>query len=104
MALIALLPRTAVEPRWRRAFDALTSEQQDAVAPLVLTILLRRAKDRGDLQAVRTILEVALAHHLAEAPAARQGVHFLRRSALLQRLVSAGATEAAECRRTMPAC
>lgn len=85
--LMRRLDRKADEPRWRRAFDALTPGQQDAVAPVLLTTLLRGAKDRGDLREVRTLLEVALGHGLADAPAARQAVDLLRRSALLNSLL-----------------
>jgi hypothetical protein len=86
-ALMGLLDRKTAEPRWRAAFDALSPGQQDAVGPLVLTILLRRAKDHGDLRGIRTALEVALAHGLLELPAVQQAVAFLRRSVLLSRIV-----------------
>jgi hypothetical protein len=82
-----LLAREKGEPRWRAAFDVLSPGQQDALGSLVLTILLRRAKDRGDLRAVRTALELALAYGLAEGPAVQQAVALLRRSASLSRIV-----------------
>jgi hypothetical protein len=87
-ALARLLDRDIAEPRWRAAFDALGPGQQNAVAPLVLTVLLRRAKDRGDLRRMRTVLELALAHELARGPAVQQAVALLRRSASLSRIVS----------------
>jgi hypothetical protein len=92
LALARLLDREISESRWRAAFDALSPRQQDAVGSLVLTILLRRAKDRGDLSKVRTVLELALAHGLAEGPAVRQAVALLRRSASLSRIVARGRT------------
>jgi hypothetical protein len=88
LALARLLDRDIAEPRWRAAFDALGPGQQNAVAPLVVTVLLRRAKDRGDLRRVRTVLELALTHGLAEGPAVQQAVALLRRSAFLSRIVS----------------
>jgi hypothetical protein len=87
LALMRLIDRENAEPRWRAAFDALNPGQQDAVGPLVLTILLRRAKDRGDLRAVRTALELALVHSLAKGPAAQHAIALLRRSASLSRIV-----------------
>jgi hypothetical protein len=87
-ALVNLLEDTGKRPRWRAAFDLLSPGQQDAVVPLVLTILLRRAKDRADLRGLRTVLEVALAHRLVEGPAMKQATAFLRRSALLSRIRS----------------
>lgn len=86
-ALMRLLDREAAEPRWRAAFDALGPNQQDALGPLVLTVLLRRAKDRGDLRGLRTALELALAHGLAEGPAVQQATALLRRTAVLSRIV-----------------
>jgi hypothetical protein len=86
-ALVRLLEETAEQPRWRPAFHALDPGQQDALAPLVLTILLRRAKDRGDLRGLRTALELALAHGLVEGPSVQQAIALLRRSALLSRIL-----------------
>ena len=86
-ALARLLDYGAARPRWWHAFQRLTPGQQDAVAPLVLTILLRRAKDQGDLRGLRHVLELALAHRLVETPAARHAIDLLRRSALLNRIV-----------------
>ncbi len=87
LALMGKLDREIARSRWRAAFDALSPGQQDALGPLVLTIVLRRAKDRGDLRGMRTALELALAHGLAEGPAVKQSVALLRRSAVLNRIV-----------------
>jgi len=89
LALVRMLDREITGRRWRTAFDALSPGQQDALGPLVLTILLRRAKDRGDLRGMRTALELALAHGLAEGPAVKQSVALLRRSASLSRIIRA---------------
>lgn len=87
-AFVSLLKETAKRPRWRAAFDLFSPSQQDAVAPLILTILLRRAKDRADLRGLRTALELALAHGLVEGPSVQQATALLRRSALLSRIRS----------------
>jgi hypothetical protein len=81
--LAGLLKREVPERRWRVAFDALAPGQQNAVAPLILTILLRRAKDGGDLRGLRSALELASAQGLAEGPVVRQAVALLRRSVVL---------------------
>jgi uncharacterized protein DUF6895 len=86
-AFARLLDREVAECRWHLAFDALSPAQQDAVAPLILTILLRRAKDRGDLRGMHSVLELALARGLPEGPAVRQAVALLRRSAVLTDLL-----------------
>ncbi len=88
-ALMQLIERSEGEPRWRAEFSSLSARQQDALALLPLTTLLRSAKDRGDLAGVRTALEVALEHGLTDAPAVRQSVALLRRSAILAGIVGA---------------
>jgi hypothetical protein len=65
---------------WRETFCALSPRHQDSVAPLALTILLRRAKTTGDLCLIREALEVALAHDLIDGPAPLQAAALLRRS------------------------
>ena len=86
--LLSLYKESAVRPRWRSALDKLTPSQQDAVAPLILTILLRQAKDRADFCELRAILEVAVAYGLVEGPAVRQATALLKRSALFSRIIA----------------
>jgi hypothetical protein len=71
-------------PRWKAAFLTLDPAQQDALAPLVLTVALRQARDAGDLARIARVIETALAHHLVDAPAPRQAVALLRRATALQ--------------------
>jgi hypothetical protein len=94
LALAGLLEGEAAEPRWRVAFNALGPKQQNAVAPLILTILLRRAKDRGDLCVLRRAVELALAHGLAAGPAVQQAIALLRRSAVLSGVLRAKSSSA----------
>lgn len=72
----------AVAP-WRGAFDLLDGRQQDSLAPLLLALLLRRARARCDLRLVKEALEMALAHHVLEGPAPAQAAALLRRGRLL---------------------
>jgi hypothetical protein len=79
-AIRRLLKTDGNTPSWQEPFAALAPRQQDSVAPLVLAVLLRRARTAGDLQLIREALEVALAHDLADGPAAIQAAALLRRS------------------------
>jgi hypothetical protein len=72
------------QPRWKTDFAALDPAGQDALAPLVLAIALRQARDAGDLARIAEAVETALAHHLVDAPAPRQAVALLRRATALQ--------------------
>lgn len=86
--LLSFYKETSVRPRWRSALDKLTPSQQDVVAPLILTILLRQAKDRADFCELRAILEVALTHGLVEVPSVHQATALLKRSALFSRIMA----------------
>jgi uncharacterized protein DUF6895 len=68
------------QARWAASFSALTRGQQDSIAGLILAIVLRRAKDQGDLPLVRRALEIALVHDLIEGSAPQQAAALLRRS------------------------
>ena len=70
-------------PCWRGPLAGLGRRQQDAVAPLLLAVLLRRARTAGDLGLLRRALEVALAHGLISGPAPLQAAALLRRSEAL---------------------
>ncbi|MDQ6837093.1 MAG: hypothetical protein M3137_01795 [Actinomycetota bacterium] len=69
--------------QWMAAFDSLDPSQQDAVAPLALTVALRRGRDRGDMGAVRRALETAVAYDVVDGPAPQQAGSLLRRFAVL---------------------
>jgi hypothetical protein len=64
---------------WREAFDALDPRRQDALAPLLLTMLLRHARARPDLQTIHDVLQVALAYELTAVPATAHAAALLRR-------------------------
>jgi hypothetical protein len=80
------LSRDDSSPPWHAHFAALAPGQQDALAPLALTALLRRAKGRGDLGMLRNGLELAVAHGLTARPVAAQAAALLRRSQALNAL------------------
>jgi hypothetical protein len=78
-AFLRLLSAETPTSCWRAPFCALVPRQQDSVAPLLLTMLLRRARTQGDIRLVRQALEAALAQDLVEGPAARQAAALLDR-------------------------
>jgi hypothetical protein len=78
-ALLRLLSADTATSCWRAPFGALATRQQAAVARLLLTVILRRARTQGDIQLVRQALKVALAHDLLDGPGPRQGAALLDR-------------------------
>ena len=76
--LLSLLGADEPAPRWRRALSALSARRQDSLAPLLLAIVLRRARARGDLALVRTALQLALRHERHELGRAAQIQHAAR--------------------------
>lgn len=83
-ALLRLVSTESAAPCWKEAIGALAPRQQDSVAPLLLTVLLRRARKQGNLKLVRDALELALAYDLIEGPAPIQAAALLRRSQSLR--------------------
>jgi hypothetical protein len=82
-AIQRLLDAGGPPPCWREPFLALARRQQDSLAPLLLTALLRRARAAGHLDLIRQALAVALVDDLIYAPAPLQAAALLRRSQAL---------------------
>jgi hypothetical protein len=83
----ALLRLTRTEDErscWWQPLRALASGQQDSLAPLLLTLILRQARFEGDLRLVREALEIALVYDLVDGPAPSQAAALLRRSKTLR--------------------
>jgi hypothetical protein len=78
-ALLSLTTSDTSTPCWVRPLSVLAPEQRDAVAPLVLSVILRRARARGNVKLVQAALEVALAYDLIDGPAPSQAAALLRR-------------------------
>lgn len=88
-AALLAVPDPDERPRhWQEAFDELAAGQQEALAPLLLTVRLRRAAARRDLAAVRDLLAVAARYDLLAEPAPQQAIELLRRAALLSEQTS----------------
>jgi hypothetical protein len=60
-----------------------SAELQDAAAPLLLSVLLRRAAEASDLARLRLMLNAALQCGLASGPAPAQAAALLRRAQCL---------------------
>jgi hypothetical protein len=69
-------------PLWRRA-RAMSVGQREAIAPMLLAALLRRAASAGRFATIQEALRVALATGLAEDPAPQQSAALLRRSTIV---------------------
>jgi hypothetical protein len=82
--ILPLLNREEPTACWREPFDALSSDQQELVAPWLIAILLRRARTQGNLRLIREGLEISLAHDLIDGPAPRQAAALLRRCEALK--------------------
>ncbi|MEO7061980.1 MAG: hypothetical protein ABI083_19865, partial [Lapillicoccus sp.] len=84
-ALERLLDLREAEPAWLPAYFSLDPADRAALAPLLLTSLLRRARRAGDVGRVQELLCLALELGLADLPTVRQSVVSLRRTALVTR-------------------
>ena len=84
--LLPMLPPRDAD--WVASFTALDRARQEALAPFILTIGLRRARELTDLVALRGLLETALRLDETATPAVAQAAGLLRRVAVL-----AGSTE-----------
>ena len=88
-ALRTLLPNGIGAPRWIGALDDLEDRQIAALAPLMVTVALRRAAGAGDLARVRTVLQVSLDQRLEGGTAVSQAAALLFRSGMLSEWLSA---------------
>jgi hypothetical protein len=79
-AVLALMSQEISTPCWMRPLTELPFAQQDAVAQLLLGIILRRARTRGNVKLVQQALQVALAFDLIDGPAPSQAAALLRRT------------------------
>lgn len=87
-ALLRLIDRDLVERHWQRCLSQYLPEQQDQTAPLLLSIILRRAAESRDLEFLQAALQVGNEFSLATSPAAEQAVELLHRAAVFSPLAS----------------
>jgi hypothetical protein len=81
--LLALIDDDNQGRHWRTLFSELATGEQDAVAPVLLAVSLRRAFTRRDLRALHTTLQIGARYDLIDAPAPRQAAEVLQRALLL---------------------
>ena len=79
--LLGLDPE-CISPLWKRA-RTMSVDQREALAPMLVVALLRRAANEGRFATIQEALRVALATGLAEAPAPQQSAALLRRSTIV---------------------
>jgi Domain of unknown function (DUF6895) len=68
------------QPEWCARMADQSAERQDAAAPLLLSVLARRAAEASDLARLRLVLNAALQCGLASGPAPVQAAALLRRA------------------------
>jgi hypothetical protein len=88
--LLCLLAPSSRSPRWLAMQDALEPERRAALAPLVLSIVLRRAAAAHDIERVRAALQAAVEGDWAGGPAVGQALALLRRVTALARFLASG--------------
>jgi hypothetical protein len=82
-ALLQFIDVEQTKRHWFDEFQKLTLNEQDALAPLLLTIALRRATIQYDFVRLRNILEISVQYQLSDEPVVSQAVELIRRVALL---------------------
>ena len=93
-ALLDLLQSDKHHPEWCARMAEQSAELQDAAAPLLLSVLARRAAEASDLARLRLILNAALQCGLASGPAPVQAAALLRRAQCLAEGLMRDATAA----------
>jgi hypothetical protein len=92
--LLELLQGDQHRPKWCARMAERGAELQDAAAPLLLSVLVRRAAEASDLARLRLVLNVALQCGLASGPAPVQAAALLRRAQCLAEGLMRDATAA----------
>ena len=82
-AMLELLRGDKHRPEWCARLAEQSAELQDAAAPLLLSVLARRAAEASDLARLRLVLNAALQGGLASGPAPLQAAALLRRAQCL---------------------
>ena len=94
LRLLAPSSRSPRSPRWLALQVALEPNRRAALAPFVLSIVLRRAAAAHDIERVRSGLQAALEGDWADGPAVGQALALLRRVTALARWRNATPDEA----------
>jgi hypothetical protein len=81
--LLDLLRGDTHRPQWCARMAGQGAALQDAAAPLLLSVLVRRAADASDLARLSLVLSAALQYGLTDGPAPLQAAALLRRAQCL---------------------
>jgi hypothetical protein len=81
------------QPHWVRPLADLRPRQQDAVAPLLLSMCLRQAVSRRDLGMISRTLDLAARCGILDGPSPHQAVQLLQRGVTLSSLAGFGREE-----------
>lgn len=87
--LFRLLRGTAVHGAWCRALEKLTVAQQNALAPMLFTVLARHFTAEKAVESLQSLLHLALDADFLDGPVPMQSLAFLRRLKLLSRILTA---------------
>lgn len=82
-ALLGLIGHDRSAVCWREPFGLLTPAQQLSLEGFLFTVLIRRAKNIGNLYLIQQALEVVVTYKLAFGPTLVQTLALLRRSQIL---------------------
>jgi hypothetical protein len=96
--LFDLLQGDKHRPQWCARLAEQGAGLQDAAAPLLLSVLVRRAAEASDLPRLRLVLNAALQCGLASGPAPVQAAALLRRAQCLAEGLMRDATAPLPCR------
>lgn len=86
--LLELVGARTKTPRWVEFFARLPEAGQAELGPFLLSVAILRARNRGDLVAIRTCLLAAGRYGLLAVPLARQALGLLQRSVVRWRAMS----------------
>src|SRR5580704_8797924 len=92
--LLDLLRGDTHRPQWCARMAGQGAALQDAAAPLLLSVLVRRAADASDLARLSLVLSAALQYGLTDGPAPLQAAALLRRAQCLADGLVRGARDA----------
>jgi hypothetical protein len=77
--ILAMIEDQDQPPHWRNHLAQLDKQSQDALAPMLVTIALKRAVAGRDLAQVRKLLEYCVQNGIVNYPVVRQAAGLLRR-------------------------
>ncbi len=87
-ALWGIIENEPIGRRWKAAASSLSGRERGRIASLLLLMLLRRAREAGNVALLRHGLEIALEYEVGAEPSIHQAAGLLRRTVALNALTS----------------